>query len=132
MLSIQIRSNIKIQYKYKRKAPSNANNNFDILLRNVNYAPNLHILKSIKNNQIIKCYLYNKSWVFGFSYKLYLAQNLQFCLGTTHLISRGLCKYIGRKCVNTMGRQRVCSCREKKYITSKIEVPMDFQNSKGP
>ena len=31
-----------------------------------------------------KYYMYNKSLVFEFSNELYLAQNMQFCLGTPH------------------------------------------------
>ena len=39
--------------------------------------------KSIKIfKKKIKCYLHNASWVFEFSYKLLLAQNMQLCLGT--------------------------------------------------
>ena len=52
----------------------------------------------------IKCYLYKAGWVFEFLYTLYLAQNLQLCFGTVtaNQISPQLCKYMGRKCVNTM------------------------------
>ena len=42
--------------------------------------------KNHKNIKKIKCYPYNRSWVFGLSYKLYLAQNLQLSLGNSHPI----------------------------------------------
>ena len=32
-----------------------------------------------KNIQKIKCYLHKASWVFEFSYELFLAQSLQLC-----------------------------------------------------
>ena len=51
------------------------NNDFDILLRSVHLSPKLQIPQIHKNIQKIKCYLYNTSWVFEFSYKLYLTQN---------------------------------------------------------
>ena len=49
--------------------------------------PNYKSQKSIKMLKKIKCYLYKASWVFAFSYKLYLAQTLQICLGTPNPIS---------------------------------------------
>ena len=63
------------------------NNDFDTLPRSVHLSPKLQIPKTHNNIQKIKCYLYNPSWVFGFSYKLYLAQSLQLCLDTPHPIS---------------------------------------------
>ena len=52
------------------------NNDFDILLRSVHLSPKLQIPKIYKKNiQNIKYYLYNMSWLFEFSYKLYLTQN---------------------------------------------------------
>ena len=51
------------------------NNDFEILLRSVHLSPKLQIPKTNKNIQKIKCYLYSTSWVFEFSYKLYLTQN---------------------------------------------------------
>ena len=47
------------------------NNDFDILLRSVHYWAKLQISKIHKNAQNNKCDLYNTSWVFEFSYKLY-------------------------------------------------------------
>ena len=63
------------------------NNDFDILLRSVHYSAKLQIAKIHENAPQIKCYLYKASWEHEFSYKLYLAQNLQLCLGTPHPIS---------------------------------------------
>ena len=60
------------------------NNDFDILLRSVHLSPKLQIPKIHKNIKKIKCYLYNTSCVFAFTYKLYLAQNFQFCFRTSH------------------------------------------------
>ena len=51
------------------------NSDFDMLLRSVHLTPKLQILTIHKNIHKIKCYLYNTSWVFEFSYKLYLTQN---------------------------------------------------------
>ena len=51
------------------------NNDFDILLRSVHLSPKLQIPKIPQNIQTIKCDLYNTSWVFEFSNKLYLTQN---------------------------------------------------------
>ena len=61
------------------------NNDFKILLRSVNYSSKLQIAKIHKNAYKIKCYLYKASWELEFSYKLYLAPNLQICLGTPPL-----------------------------------------------
>ena len=61
------------------------NNNFDILFRSVHYSAKLQLAKLYENPNKIKCYLYNTSAVFAFSYKLYSAQNLQLhvlCFGT--------------------------------------------------
>ena len=63
------------------------NGDFDMLPRSLHLSPKLQIPKIHKNNQKIKCYLYNTSWVFEFSYKLYLTRNEQLCLGTSHMIS---------------------------------------------
>ena len=63
------------------------NNDFDILLRSVHLSPKLQIPKIYKNIQKIKCYLHKASLMFQFSYELFLAQNLQFCLDTLHPIS---------------------------------------------
>ena len=41
----------------------------------------LQISKIHKDIQKSKCYLYNTSWVFGFSYKPYLAINSKLCNG---------------------------------------------------
>ena len=46
------------------------NNDFDILLRSVQYSAKLQIAKIHNNVQKIKWYLYKASWEFGFSYKL--------------------------------------------------------------
>ena len=61
------------------------NNDFEILLRSVHLSPKLQTPKIHKNIQNIKCSLYNTSW-------LYLNQNWQLYLGTSHLISPYLCK----------------------------------------
>ena len=45
----------------------------------LNYNSKIH-----KNAPKIKCYLYKASCVFKISYMIYLAQNLQLCLGTLH------------------------------------------------
>ena len=47
---------------------------------------NYQLQKPIRRLKI-KYYLHNGSRVFEFSYKLYLAQNVQLCLGTSHPIS---------------------------------------------
>ena len=60
------------------------NNDFEILLRSVLLSPKVQVPKIHKNIQKIKFYLYHTSWMFEFSYKLYLVQNLQLCLGTSH------------------------------------------------
>ena len=51
------------------------NNDVDILFQMSTNQPYYKSQKIHKN--AIKCYLYNRSWVFEFSHKLYLAQNLQ-------------------------------------------------------
>ena len=63
------------------------NYDFDILLISVRYSAKLQIANIHKMPPTIKCYLYKVSWVLEFSYELFLAQNLQLCLGTPHLIS---------------------------------------------
>ena len=60
-------------------------NDFDILFRSVHYSARLQITKIHNNAQITKWYL--TRWVFEFSYKLYLTQNLQLFLDTHHQIS---------------------------------------------
>ena len=55
----------------------------EVSTNQLNYkSQNIH-----KNFQKIKCHLYYASWLFVFSYKFYLAQNIQLCLGTLHPIS---------------------------------------------
>ena len=63
------------------------NNEFDILLRCVHYSAKLQVAKSPNNAPKIKCYRYKATWDFELSYKLYLAQDLQLCLGTPHLFT---------------------------------------------
>ena len=53
------------------------NYDFDILLRSVHFSAKLQIANIHKNAPKIKCYLCKASWVFEFSYKFCLAQNLQ-------------------------------------------------------
>ena len=57
------------------------NDDFGILISSVHYSTKLQIAKS-HNNAKNKGLSVQGS--FEFSYKLYLAQNLQICLGTTH------------------------------------------------
>ena len=63
------------------------NNDFDRLLRSDHYSAKLQIAKIHKNAQKFNCYMYNTSWMFDFSYELYLVQYLQLCLGIPHPIS---------------------------------------------
>ena len=74
------------------------NNDFDILLWIFHLSAKLQIPKIDKKySKNYKWYLYNTSRVFGFSYyKLYLAQNLQLCFGTSQSMSPETCKYMGR------------------------------------
>ena len=63
------------------------NNDFDILLRSDHYLAKLQITKIHYNAPKIKYDLYKTSWEYEFSYKLYLAQNVQLCFkDTPHLI----------------------------------------------
>ena len=89
------------------------NYDFDILLRSVHCSAKLQIAKIHKNTQKQKFYPYKTSWEFEFSYKLYLAQNVQFCLSTPHMISPEPCKYTGWKCVNNIGDIRF-DCSQKR------------------
>ena len=77
-----MRSNIYIHYINKEKEMNLRmhNNDFDILLGTVLYSAKLQISKLYQNAQKFKFYLDNGSWKFEFSYKIYLAQNLQRCL----------------------------------------------------
>ena len=77
------------------------NKYFDLLLRKVHYSAKLQIAKIHKHTyaKTIKYYPNNGSWLFDFSYKLNLAQNLQLCLGTPYPAPY---EYTGLKCVNNM------------------------------
>ena len=44
------------------------NDDFDILIRGIHLSAKPQIPKLHKHSQKIKCYLYNTSWVFDFSY----------------------------------------------------------------
>ena len=64
------------------------NNDFDILFRRFHYSAKVQIAKIDKNAQKLSAFCTTQSsWVFEFSHKLYQAQNLQLCLGTTHATS---------------------------------------------
>ena len=85
------------------------NNDFDILLRSDHLSPKLQIPKIHKIlKKKNKCYLYNTSWVFEFSYKLFFTKKFGYLSPGFILAMQVMCKqhvateglFMKRKAIN--------------------------------